>query len=83
MKTRIWMACMTCVVFGIALSGVQPPTNGQDKEPNLKPPKWEYMTLGPRANEENLNKYGQDGWELVSVTESRYGTTAYLKRIGH
>ncbi len=45
--------------------------------------KWEYATvpLISHALQEILNQWGQEGWELVQVTESpSLGMTAYLKR---
>jgi hypothetical protein len=33
------------------------------------PPKWEYKTIerGNKMDDRNLNRYGQEGWELVDV----------------
>ncbi len=39
--------------------------------------KWEYKVLRHGASEEELNKLGAEGWELIAVTEG--GT--YLKRL--
>ena len=45
--------------------------------------KWEYATvpLISHALQEILNQWGEEGWELVQVSESpSLGMTAYLKR---
>jgi len=55
--------------------------------------KWEYISIalikgildaGVKTQEELLNKYGSDGWELVSIVALQINQTfevvAYLKR---
>jgi len=55
--------------------------------------KWEYVTIalvkgildaGVKTQEELLNKYGLDGWELVSIValqiNQSFEVVAYLKR---
>lgn len=43
--------------------------------------KWEYM-IKSNLNEETMNMYGEDGWELVSVAANRWGESVsmYFKR---
>jgi Domain of unknown function (DUF4177) len=43
-------------------------------------PAWEYKVIGhgTASGEKELNEFGQQGWELVSVTND--GVTYYLKR---
>ncbi len=45
-----------------------------------EPPRWEYLTLvkGERAD---IARYGEEGWELVSVTPHGFNeSTYYFKR---
>ncbi len=46
MKTRMWMACLACIMVGFALSGLaQTRSNGQDKADNLGRVKWKYRVI--------------------------------------
>jgi len=47
--------------------------------------KWEYRILFLSEKEtsrdtEDLNTFGEDGWELVGVVQSKRGLLGYLKR---
>jgi hypothetical protein len=48
-----------------------------------QPTKWEYQILYFQTNhpDDQINKLGKDGWELVTITSSEVrGTYAYFKR---
>ena len=51
----------------------------------LNDPKWEYLIENLEHSKESaqitLDECGALGWELVSVTSTREGTTAYFKRL--
>jgi hypothetical protein len=83
MKARTWLACLACIVVGIALSDfLQSQSNGQDKVVNPKLTKWEYKVL-VHPDARRLNDQGQEGWELVTVTTPTLagdGVTSYFKR---
>ena len=48
----------------------------------IKPMKWEYISIRLNDNHSSLNKLGQEGWELVSVVfdVSGHALLAYFKR---
>lgn len=41
--------------------------------------KWEYMAL-TNCDIATINKYGEDGWELVAVTKAEWGDNYIFKR---
>ena len=46
--------------------------------------KWEYKILRDAPSEDELNKLGAEGWELIAVTATGsgfYGICTYLKRL--
>ena len=47
-------------------------------------PRWEYRTVITVSNADDLNRYGVEGWELVSIHDSQtplgVKTTFYFKR---
>ena len=53
----------------------------RDFETTRKSQKWEYEIIQD-ADYENLNHYGSQGWELVTLLANEDGETwAYLKRL--
>lgn len=43
--------------------------------------KWEYLTAqGTKFSDDTLNKYGEEGWELVSVTSNVHEWVLVFKR---
>jgi hypothetical protein len=44
---------------------------------NMATTNWQYTTL---CDENELNKYGLIGWELVAVIQSDNGTRFYMKK---
>jgi hypothetical protein len=84
MKTRIWSACLACIVVGLILSGLSKnESSGQVKEEKPVRTKWEYK-VQTNLTDEQWNKLGQEGWELVAATERPTGggqiTRCYFKR---
>lgn len=44
---------------------------------------WEYKILNvgnSNINEESLNELGKEGWELVSISFSKYANVFFFKR---
>jgi hypothetical protein len=83
MKARILIAGLAYAAAGFALSGfTQSSLMGQAKVRGPERVKWEYkIEAFPELKPDKLNNLGDEGWELVAVSEApaRY-THYYLKR---
>jgi hypothetical protein len=55
-------------------SSAQEKGKGEKGEVKFEPPKWEYkvtyLPINPEKAEKELNKMGDEGWELVGITAS-------------
>ncbi len=84
MKTRIWSACLACIVVGLILSGLSKTgASGQDKTEKSARTKWEYKVESNPTPERWID-LGHEGWELVAVTDRPVAggqiTRVYFKR---
>lgn len=41
---------------------------------------WEYKTVSPALDNEDLNKLGQEGWELTGLKESNGNTSDMIMK---
>jgi hypothetical protein len=70
MKPRTWAAGLVCVAAGFVLSGLsQPRLSGEENEVDRSRVKWEYK-IENNLDFKGLNKLGDQGWDLVTVTPS-------------
>ena len=84
MRAAYWKVAALAVVLA-ALAWVGGPTAAQPAPAAKAAAKWEYKTTSLRGGSltnEALNKYGDDGWELVAVAAvpGRNETVYYFKR---
>jgi hypothetical protein len=42
--------------------------------------KWEYKLVATQLSEQEINKLGEEGWELIQVTHEGFSRAMYFKR---
>ena len=73
MKPTTWAAGLACVAAGFILSGLsQSRLSGQEKLEDELRVKWEYK-IENNLDFKSLNKLGDQGWDLVTVSPSTPG----------